>query len=119
MNEQAVKRLDRLMNDRRLGLDLDWKDVADRARIAVQTLDAVRKGKNQPTERTQRRIERALQWGHGSIEAVLAGGEPTPIEQPPTDREQSVPPTTAELEERVSSLEQELADLKAEVRRIG
>lgn len=75
---RAHKRLDQAMNDRRVELDMTWGEVATRARIAEVTLRAIRKGDNNPGELTARRIEDALQWEHGSIDAVLNGGEPTP-----------------------------------------
>ena len=33
------------------------------------------------------RLERALQWQPGSVEAILEGGEPTPIPQGPAEPE--------------------------------
>lgn len=115
MNEQPPHRLDRIMNVRRLDLDLDWKDVADAAGIAIQTLDAVRKGKNRPTERTQRRIERALQWAPGSIDAVLAGGDPTPIDDGHQPDLHAVPNAD---DERLDRLEEELRAVVALLQRI-
>lgn len=82
MDENPYERIDRIMNDRRLDpeLDLDWKQLAEQAGISVQTLDAIRKGRNRPTERTWRNVCRVLRWNSISFEDFLAGGDPTPID---------------------------------------
>lgn len=80
---RAHKRLDQVMNDRRVELDMTWGEIATRARIAEVTLRAIRKGDNNPGELTARRLEDALQWEPGSIEAILDGGQPTPVQEEP------------------------------------
>lgn len=85
MKEKPHERLDRLMNDRRLqlpkteGKTVKWFQVAERAGITVTTLTALRKGQNEATEDTKRGVESALSWQPGSIDAILDGGEPTPL----------------------------------------
>lgn len=70
-----------LMDTRRVELDLTWQVVADRAGLSRTTLNDIRKGKIENTQpRTIRAIERALQWDGGSIDAILAGDEPTPLD---------------------------------------
>lgn len=104
------ERLSQLMNKRRLELGMRWDDVATSAGIADVTIRAIRRGDNQPSELTQRRIEDALRWEHGSIEATLAGGEPTPVESP-NDREDALPePSMAEVLARVAHLERIVRD---------
>ena len=82
--EKPHERLGQLMNDRRLqlpkigGKTVKWFQVAERAGITVTTLTALRKGQNVPTEDTKRGIEDALLWAPGSVDAILAGGDPTP-----------------------------------------
>lgn len=107
--------LDRAMDTRRLDLDLNWNDVAAAARISVATLRAIRSGANRPAPLTKRRLEAALRWSSGSIDALLAGGEPTPVEsarnrQSAQDRELSEIRRLAEdLAERARRLEEDRA----------
>ncbi|MFD0850833.1 helix-turn-helix domain-containing protein, partial [Actinomadura adrarensis] len=70
------------MNERRLELGMKWDEVAQAAGIKPPTLRAIRNGTNGPSELSQRGIERAMQWEVGSVRAVLAGGDPVPIESP-------------------------------------
>ena len=70
--------LNEAMNDRRVQLRMQWQEVAEAAGLSVAGLGAIRRGERQPTAVTKGRIEDALQWDAGSIDAVLAGGEPTP-----------------------------------------
>lgn len=69
------------MNERRLQLGMEWKDVATKTGVSYETLRNLRLGKRKASELTIRRLEDALQWKHGSIDAILAGGDPTPAEQ--------------------------------------
>ena len=84
MTENPYERLDRLMNDRRLELDMSWTEVIERSGIKGPTLNALRKGTNVPTDKTKRGVERALEWRPGSIDKVLAGEGPDPV--PPSIR---------------------------------
>jgi hypothetical protein len=100
------ERLDQFMNERRLELRMRWDAVASSAGIADVTVRAIRRGDNQPSELTQRRIEDALRWEYGSIATILAGGEPTPVE-PSGGREDTRPePSMAEILQRVAALEE-------------
>jgi len=77
---QARVRLDAAMDARRVHLDLRWKDVADRARLSMEAVNAIRTGRTRSIRpRTAAAIERALQWQPGSIAAVTGGGEPVPV----------------------------------------
>lgn len=69
------------MNERRLELDMQWKQVAAAAKISVESLGAIRRGANRPSDLTARRLDEALKWAPGSVEAVLDGGDPAPVEQ--------------------------------------
>lgn len=69
----------------------------------------------------RRAIERALLWTAGSLDAVVAGGIPIPIEA----RDMAVEVTLegdhrriVQLQREVSQLRDELRDLAAEVRRL-
>ncbi|MFC9429313.1 hypothetical protein [Streptomyces sp. NPDC056987] len=79
--------LDRLAKEveRRIAdLGLEYVAVAAEAGFSVETLSKIRRGqKVKPT--TYRGLERALAWGSGSCEAILAGGEPTRLPPVPDD----------------------------------
>lgn len=61
--------------------------IAGAAGISVPTLTALRKGTNVPTEDTKRGVENALRWEPGSIDDILAGGEPTVAKRSTVARE--------------------------------
>jgi DNA-binding XRE family transcriptional regulator len=73
------KTLGDLMEERREDLRLYWEDVAKAAGVTDQTLRDIRSGKSNPRALTRRGIEAALRWERGSIDAILAGGDPTPL----------------------------------------
>ena len=77
---ESPHRLDAAMDARRLDLHLSWRDVAREADISYETLRAVRRGENSPSPLTTRDIERALHWAAGSVDAVLGGSDPDPLE---------------------------------------
>jgi transcriptional regulator with XRE-family HTH domain len=77
MNTTA-QRLNALMDQRRLELGLRWKAIAERAKITHQTLLQLRKGA-EVSDLTVANVERALDWGPGSIRSILSGGDPTPL----------------------------------------
>lgn len=78
--ETPSDRLDTAIEERRLDLDLSLDDVATAAKISPAALRAIRRGTSQPKALTKRRLEDALKWARGSIDEVLAGRDPTPIE---------------------------------------
>lgn len=69
-------RLSEAMEKRRLELRMKWTQVADRAGMSQAGLGAIRRGERSPSPLTRARIEDALLWGAGSIDAILAGGDP-------------------------------------------
>lgn len=75
---QPHERLNEAMQDRRLALRMNWRQVADAAGISYEALRAIRRGDYKPTALTSRGLDDALQWAHGSVLAVLDGGDPTP-----------------------------------------
>lgn len=77
--EPATQRLASYLEARADELDLDWRDVAEEAGISVETLRAIRRGNNLPSRGTRRGLDRALRWELGSVTAILAGDEPTPV----------------------------------------
>lgn len=62
-------------------LALEYAEVCRRAEISDETLIKIRKG-TKARSSTYRKLERALQWEHGSIASILAGGEATPVAMP-------------------------------------
>ena len=78
-------RLDLAMDARRLSLNLEWRDLAKAAGVSYETLRALRRAGN-AAPLTKRRVEEALRWKPGSVDAVLAGGQPTPVRPEPESR---------------------------------
>ena len=73
------ERLAELMELRRTELGMEWLDVAKRGNISTEAIRQARKGKTiRPL--TQAAIERGLGWRQGSYQAVLAGGDPVPVD---------------------------------------
>lgn len=76
--------LDRHLTARALDLDLTWEEVALRCGSNRET---IRRARMQPeiaiTERTKARMEDGMGWTRGSVNRVLAGGEPTLAEDQP------------------------------------
>ncbi|MFM9563287.1 MULTISPECIES: helix-turn-helix domain-containing protein [Streptomyces] len=74
------ERLDQAMNQRRLELRLNWRQVAQAADISYTALRAIRKGEYRPTELTAQAIDRALRWPPGTVHAILDGRTSDPAE---------------------------------------
>lgn len=73
------ERLTEELNQRRRALKLRWNAVAVRLEMSVQNLLRIRQGDISISEDAEDAIERFLRWETGSVQAVLAGGEPTPL----------------------------------------
>lgn len=86
-------RLDLAMDARRLSLNLEWRDLAKAAGVSYETLRALRRAGN-AAPLTKRRVEEALHWTPGSIDEVLAGGQPT-LAIPPSPTSDDVDELTA------------------------
>ena len=80
---EPLRRLAACVEQRIAALGLEYAEVARLADFSIEVLRKVRNGINARGS-TYRKLERALQWEQGSITAVLAGGEPTPIRGEPT-----------------------------------
>lgn len=98
MTESNRQRLARLMDERRQDLRLTWEVVAQRAGMSREGLRRTREGERAMRVLTKRGIEDALYWAPGSVDAVLDGGEPTPI--PRTVTGQASAPLTFEATAR-------------------
>ncbi len=69
--------LGRYMDDRRNDLGLTWDDVANACGLSRQTLYDIRNGNTdyrRMRSSTKRKIEKALQWEHGGVDAAIAHG---------------------------------------------
>jgi hypothetical protein len=65
------------MDERRKELRLTWNQVAQRGSTTDETLRQVRTGQQRIQAMTMRAVEAGLQWGKGSVESILDGGDPT------------------------------------------
>lgn len=86
--DPARARLADLMDERRRQLRLTWDEVASRASIHRETLRNLRTGVSANLRPlTKAGLEGALKWKDGSVDAILAGGAPTPSGEPePSDK---------------------------------
>lgn len=76
---EPLSRLAEYVERRIAELALEYAEVCRRAGISDETLANIRKGASARAS-TYRKLEQALQWEQGSIAAILAGREPTPLE---------------------------------------
>lgn len=94
-------RLGSLIRQRRLELRLSEREAVKLAAIARNTWSGAEKGRTRTAEHNWPGIEQALRWAPGSIEAILAGGEPT-IEE--SQRPPSRVPTGDELADEIERI---------------
>lgn len=73
--QNPADRLNAAMEERRLELNLEWRDIAKHGGLAYETLRALRRT-GRASALSKRRIENGLLWAPGSIDSVLAGGDP-------------------------------------------
>lgn len=76
---QSRARLAKLLDERRAELRLRWRDVAEQAGITVEGLRTLRIGTGRIRSTTKRGLEDALRWRPGSIDRILADGDPEPM----------------------------------------
>lgn len=101
MGELDWENLSHHMGERRVDLNLQWKDVEKAAGISGTLRRRIMSGQAQGvTPPTAHGFEQALKWKKGSVQEVLGGGEPTPIEAQNRSRSVSTgapptPPSTA------------------------
>ncbi len=115
--EHPRARLARLMEERRAQLGMFWRDVAEAAGLTTEGLRGVREGSKEIRPTTKAGIARALQWTYDSIDAILSGGDPTPVSEPTPTVEESLdrleetlrsPGARAALRSAVAGLEAQL-----------
>lgn len=71
------ERLDHAIEARTIELGISYVELAVRAGLSEISIRNLRKGRANFRARNLRKLEIALGWTAGSIEAVLAGGDPT------------------------------------------
>jgi transcriptional regulator with XRE-family HTH domain len=80
-NETPAQRLGRLIRARRKALKLTQADVQTAGGPSTATLRLIENGKHTDFRAsTSRPLEAALQWTPGSIDKILAGGRPIPVD---------------------------------------
>ena len=75
----ALTRLGEYVERRIAELGLEYAAVCRASGFSDETLSKIRKGSVHARPATYRKLERALLWEQGSVDAVLSGGEPTPL----------------------------------------
>jgi transcriptional regulator with XRE-family HTH domain len=69
----------------RLGMPIQ-KQFVDHSQLSQRILSDLERGKRTSYEpSTLARLEQALNWAPGSVQAVLVGGDPQPLPDPPPD----------------------------------
>jgi hypothetical protein len=119
-NEQGWRRLADAVRQRRDERGWTQPDVYSRGGPSIDRIQAIEGVRTDSySSRTLSKLERALEWEAGSCRAILAGGEPTPIDARRvtlSDRGAAAEtldtaPSLAELTERLERQEQTTARL--------
>jgi hypothetical protein len=77
MDQQALERLGHHIVSRRVALGFrNRTDLADSLQFTVRTLSDIENGVRKASPGTYAMLENKLGWAPGSIDTVLAGGEP-------------------------------------------
>lgn len=104
---EARQRLAGLMEERRLDLELTWREVALRAGLSYESVRALRAGdEGNPQPLTLRKIDKGLEWRPGSSRRILyEGGDPEDVLSPEERRtlERYARPVSAPEGERRSN----------------
>lgn len=104
MDESRWAVLSTTVRDRRLELGLSARTASARAGINRATWASLEANTNRLSRHLWSAVETTLQWQPGSIEAVLAGGDPTPVTRPTTTPPQTNSARLAAEIERVKRL---------------
>jgi transcriptional regulator with XRE-family HTH domain len=75
------ERLAGAIDARRLQLGLSWVQLSEASGVSDVTLRNIRRGRSEPNALTAHKIETALGWAPGSVEALYEGGQATPAAQ--------------------------------------
>lgn len=87
---------------------MSWIQLAERAGISDVSLRNFRKGRGTPNALSKRRLESGLRWEPGSVDAILAGGDPTLSSAPSHE--------VADATSSPQELRQQIAELREEIR---
>lgn len=101
--EQVVKR--------RAELGLSRAAAAKLAGVDPKTLQSLEQDTRWPHDTNRAKIERALRWAPGSLDAIRAGGEPTELQQPAAAQAVEKPTPTPGATDGVGELRQAIRDL--------
>lgn len=88
-------RIGRYVRNRRDVVDLSQAELGERAGMSATKIKAIEAGEPRPGRRGWPRLERALGWQVGDVEAIGRGGEPT------LDREQGEDPPARAVHPRL------------------
>lgn len=103
MDERPWARVAEKVKTRREDAGLTQRQLAERAGTTDRYISAIERAERDTYQQKMlRAIARALGWQPGSIDLILEGGEPVDAD----------PPDTRSIEERVTALEAELADIR-------
>jgi len=87
MTETPAQRLGRYVRTRRRELKMTQADVQEAGGPSTATLRMIEGGKHSDfRDGTGAALESAIKWASGSIDATLAGAQPTPLEGQPLHR---------------------------------
>lgn len=78
----ARRRLADHMERRRLELGLRWQDVAEQGGVSLRAINSARHGTALIRPLTQAGIAKGLRWTQDSIQRILGGHEPVPLDAP-------------------------------------
>lgn len=112
---EARRHLAELMDARRIELRMTWKEVADAGGVSAEVLRDLRNGRTDRDVRplTKRGIEDGLQWRPGSVDQILMGGYPVPLEGSPPSRRDDAPVFSGDVDE--AGLRPYVRDVEAEI----
>ena len=80
MDRRALERLGHHVVSRRVALGFRTRiDLADSVQFTVRTLSDIEHGVRKASPGTYAMLENKLAWAPGSIDTILAGGEPTEV----------------------------------------
>lgn len=83
MPANVSKQLGSWMEGRAQQLGLQWVEISERSGLSDEAIRKIRDGRTQrPNRATKAALEAVLQWMPGSIDAILAAGQPTEVPQP-------------------------------------
>lgn len=81
MTEDEARTLGWWVDLRRAQLDITVAELAERAGLSKETIARAGQGRAMRAA-NKRRLEAALRWQPGAIDAIARGGEPAPLDDP-------------------------------------